>query len=191
MICVAFGGGGVVVSVVSVLCGAGGGLTVQAETTSTNAPATALTRRRVVGTMFRVSAPLRGLSDHQRPREGAAGSARRRHGRHSGYRPGDGAVVQFRDNVLWNATDQTRTAVANALDVDPSLPHTSMLASISAAAKQSLRAGNGNVGKFTPGSPNAVGANKTDSPRPVATAVKAINNQLKETAEHLGRPPRS
>ncbi|HEX3286011.1 MAG TPA: hypothetical protein VHT50_15470 [Mycobacterium sp.] len=25
------------------------------------------------------------------------------------------------------------------------------------------------------------------SPKPVATAVKAINNQLKETAEHLGQ----
>ena len=32
MICVAFGGGGIVVSVVSVLCGAGGGLTVQPPT---------------------------------------------------------------------------------------------------------------------------------------------------------------
>jgi hypothetical protein len=59
MICVAFGGGGVVDCVVSVLCGAGGGLTVQAETTSAIAPATALTRRRVVGTMFRVSTPSR------------------------------------------------------------------------------------------------------------------------------------
>src|ERR1700760_4269784 len=57
MICVAFGGGGVLDCVVSVLCGAGGGLTVQAETISTIAPATALTRRRVVGTMFRVSTP--------------------------------------------------------------------------------------------------------------------------------------
>jgi hypothetical protein len=59
MICVARGGGGVVVLVVSVLCGAGGGLTVQAVP-STNAevsaPATALTRRKVVGTSFRVSA---------------------------------------------------------------------------------------------------------------------------------------
>jgi hypothetical protein len=62
MICVALGGGGVVVSVVSVLCGAGGGLTVQADTTSTNAPATALTRRRVVGTVFRVSTPAAGAS---------------------------------------------------------------------------------------------------------------------------------
>src|ERR1700754_2029661 len=59
MICVAFGGGGVVVSVVSVLCGAGGGLTVQ-PATSTNAPATALTHRRVVGTVFRVSTPTDG-----------------------------------------------------------------------------------------------------------------------------------
>src|SRR6478672_13026687 len=41
MICVAFGGGGAVVSVVSVLCGAGGGLTVQLPTRSIDAETTA------------------------------------------------------------------------------------------------------------------------------------------------------
>jgi hypothetical protein len=59
MICVAFGGGGVVVSVVSVLCGAGGGLTVQAVTSAndeTNAPNETAALRVVVGTPFRVSA---------------------------------------------------------------------------------------------------------------------------------------
>jgi hypothetical protein len=53
MICVALGGGGGVVSNVSVLCGAGGGLTVHAVpriNAEVNAPATALTRRNVVGT---------------------------------------------------------------------------------------------------------------------------------------------
>ena len=40
MIRVAFGGGGVVVSVVSVLCGAGGGLTVQLPTRTIDAMST-------------------------------------------------------------------------------------------------------------------------------------------------------
>jgi hypothetical protein len=58
MICVAFIGGGGVDSEVSVLCGAGGGLTVQPLTSAnviSNAPATALKRRGVVGTLYRVS----------------------------------------------------------------------------------------------------------------------------------------
>jgi hypothetical protein len=46
MICVAFGGGGVVVSVVSVLCGAGGGLTVQLETSKISADSARTTRGR-------------------------------------------------------------------------------------------------------------------------------------------------
>jgi hypothetical protein len=63
MICVAFIGGGAVVSVVSVLCGAGGGLTVQALNrsagTETSAPIVRRTRRRGVGTLLRVSSLLR------------------------------------------------------------------------------------------------------------------------------------
>jgi hypothetical protein len=60
MICMFFGGGGGGACVVSVLCGAGGGLTVHAATTDTaidavsNAPATARTRRGNVGTPIRV-----------------------------------------------------------------------------------------------------------------------------------------
>jgi hypothetical protein len=58
MICIALGGGGAVTTDVSVLCGAGGGLTVHAVArakTESNATATPLRRRRVVGTPFRVS----------------------------------------------------------------------------------------------------------------------------------------
>jgi len=58
MSCVAFGGGGAVVTDVSVLCGAGGGLTVQPVANASvmiEAPAAALKRRKVVGTPFRVS----------------------------------------------------------------------------------------------------------------------------------------
>jgi hypothetical protein len=55
MICVAFAGGGAVVSVVSVLCGAGGGLTVQPDMSVISADIAAMTRTGL-GTLFRVSA---------------------------------------------------------------------------------------------------------------------------------------
>jgi hypothetical protein len=61
MICVAFIGGGGGDSFVSVLCGAGGGLTVQPETAIISANS-ATTMRGGSGTLFRVSAasePLR------------------------------------------------------------------------------------------------------------------------------------
>jgi hypothetical protein len=55
MICVARGGGGAVTFDVSVLCGAGGGLTVQLETGIISADSAAMTRRGP-GTLFSVSA---------------------------------------------------------------------------------------------------------------------------------------
>jgi hypothetical protein len=55
MICVAFMGGGGGDLLVSVLWGAGGGLTVQLETTIISANS-ATTTRGVAGTLFRVSA---------------------------------------------------------------------------------------------------------------------------------------
>jgi len=55
MICVARGGGGRVVFDVSVLWGAGGGLTVQADVISVSANSAATTRWGP-GTLFRVSA---------------------------------------------------------------------------------------------------------------------------------------
>ena len=39
----------------------------------------------------------------------------------NGNQPGDGALVQFRDNVLWGTTAAARTPVANVLGVDPDL----------------------------------------------------------------------
>jgi len=55
MICDARGGGAVETFDVSVLCGAGGGLTVQLETTIISANS-ATTTRGGAGTLFRVSA---------------------------------------------------------------------------------------------------------------------------------------
>src|SRR5690242_7377073 len=60
MICDAFGGGGAVVSVVSVLCGAGGGLTVQPDRSVISANIAAMTRTGL-GTLFRVSAAAEGV----------------------------------------------------------------------------------------------------------------------------------
>jgi hypothetical protein len=57
MICVAFGGGGGTLPVVSVLWGAGGGLTVQPEANSISVQSTTTTRSGP-GTLFRVSAAL-------------------------------------------------------------------------------------------------------------------------------------
>ncbi len=60
MICVAFGGGGLKVCEVSVLCGAGGGLTVHAAVTNTDNSTAAVCRLRgPVGTSFRVSTGVR------------------------------------------------------------------------------------------------------------------------------------
>src|SRR6516165_3174994 len=59
MICVALGGGGGLLSVVSVLCGAGGGLTVQPATSiNTASTAPGVAKRRAVGTPIRVSTGL-------------------------------------------------------------------------------------------------------------------------------------
>jgi len=55
MICVARGGGGVEICAVSVLCGAGGGLTVQPEATVARALMAATARRDRPGTPIRVS----------------------------------------------------------------------------------------------------------------------------------------
>src|SRR5689334_7715306 len=57
MICVALAGGGGVDWLVSVLCGAGGGLTVHPATKVISADSAAMTRRGP-GTLFRVSARL-------------------------------------------------------------------------------------------------------------------------------------
>ena len=72
MIWVAFGGGGVVVSEVSVLCGAGGGLTVQADVISVSAHSAATTRWGP-GTLFRVSAGPKAELRRQRKRFRATG----------------------------------------------------------------------------------------------------------------------
>jgi hypothetical protein len=56
MICVAFKGGGADDFDVSVLCGAGGGLTVHPETTTIISADSAAMTRRGSGTLFRVSA---------------------------------------------------------------------------------------------------------------------------------------
>ena len=68
MICVALSGGGAVVSVVSVLCGAGGGLTVQDDVSSISADIAAVMRTGLGGTLFRVSAPSEAAAAQHRRR---------------------------------------------------------------------------------------------------------------------------
>jgi hypothetical protein len=115
-----------------------------------------------------------------------------------GNQQGDGAVVQFRDNVLFEATRATRTPIANLLGVDPNLNSVPAAASASkvtntdvlGAAKvakngtstaEEIVAGSGG------GSGATTGAGATANNRPISTAVKAINNQLKQSAEQLNK----
>ena len=107
-----------------------------------------------------------------------------------GDQKGDGALVQFRDNVLWNATNTTRTAVANVLgaEANPGLTSTSLARDARTDAHK-LVLGNGNLGKFMPGSGagDAAAANTTNRPQPVRTAIKTVNDQVKAGAEQLGQ----
>lgn len=100
-------------------------------------------------------------------------------------------IQDFRDGVLWNATNTTRTAVANVLAVSPNLPNASLARDAGTAGKDDRVLGSVNLGRFAPGSNvgsgNTVGASKTDSPRPGRAAVKALNDQVKASAERLDR----
>ncbi len=47
--------------------------------------------------------------------------------------------------------------------------------------------GSTSFGRITAGSTKGGGANDSDSPRPVRAAVKALNDQVKESAERIDR----
>lgn len=107
----------------------------------------------------------------------------------------DGAVVQVRDNVLWGATAAVRTPIANVLGVDPDLDKDDLpLSGDSFTNFGTLARG---AAKETKGSElltatgnsagNTAGSGTTANPRPISTAVKAINNQLKESADRVNK----
>jgi hypothetical protein len=113
-----------------------------------------------------------------------------------GNQPNDGAIVQFRDNVLFEATRATRTPIANLLGVDPNLnsvpaasaskvTNTGALGATKAAKTGS--SGDEELVTGSGGGNTAAGTGTTANNRPVSNAVKAINNQLKESAERLDR----
>ena len=123
-------------------------------------------------------------------------------GIHEVETPGlDGQLIQFRDKVLWGATSRVRESVADVLGVDPNLggqapdfqtnTAASSTRSVSTVGKDNRVLGSINLGKFAPGSHNGsgstVGADKTDGPRPGRAVVKAINDQVKASAERIDR----
>lgn len=110
----------------------------------------------------------------------------------------DGALVQFRDNVLWQATAATRTPIAHVLGVDPNLDKDDLpLASASKVtntqafgASKVAKTGSSGDEELVTGSSGgnaAAATGTTANNRPISTAVKAINNQLKESADRLDR----
>ena len=106
MICVAFGGGGAVVSVVSVLCGAGGGLTVQADVNSHQ-------RRYRGNDAYRSPARCSGYRHRQKRQRRNTGGGRGRRDRHRNRDgpEGSGTTTTIRDSakaVPGNASTATR-----------------------------------------------------------------------------------
>lgn len=117
--------------------------------------------------------------------------------------PQDGQLAQFRDNVLWRATAAVRTPVADALGVDPNLDKGDLESNSNSNSFKANTVTNGDLSSdnslanLFPGSgksaatggssTSSTGASTTDRPRPVADAVKAINNQVKAGAERIDR----
>lgn len=87
----------------------------------------------------------------------------------------DGAVVKFRDNALWGATNAVRTAVADVLNVNPNAGNVPA-APLAASPKKANVAGSVNLGKFLPGASAPEGATKT---RPGRAALGALRNQVR------------
>lgn len=102
--------------------------------------------------------------------------------------PEDGALVQFRNDVLWQATAQTRTVVADALGVDPNL-NTSETEAVGLTAGTERKTSNRplpqRLSSVAPES-NTAGVPKS-KPRPVRAAVTSINKQLQSTSDRIDR----
>jgi hypothetical protein len=110
----------------------------------------------------------------------------------------DGQLINFRDDVLWGATAAVRTPIANVLGVDPNLDkddwdtyNPAVATNSSVAARQAdQRNASKSVVEILTGSGKSTGtstAGSTVNNRPISTAVKTINNQLKESAQRLDR----
>jgi hypothetical protein len=112
-------------------------------------------------------------------------------GHHESDNGQDGQLINFRDDVLWRTTAAVRTPIANVLGVDPNLNAPSNSAdSLTNSATLSRGATTATKSELValPGknSGSAV-TGTTANNRPISTAVKAINNQLKQSAEQLNK----
>ncbi len=107
--------------------------------------------------------------------------------------PADGAVMQFRNDVLWRATEQTRSLVATALDVDPDLDasdtETAGVAAASEPADVAPHQLRRQLSASDPVSAKAADGDtaKPDRPRPVRAAVKSLGKQVESVSKRIDR----
>ncbi len=109
---------------------------------------------------------------------------------------GDGAVMQFRNDVLWRATERTRTLVANALDVDPNLDASdNEPAARLAATEERTGVSSKELRERLSVAEREASAEDTDEQRadkpnrqrPIRAAVKSLNKQVKSASERIDR----
>jgi hypothetical protein len=93
-------------------------------------------------------------------------------------------ITRLRGNVLLAPRDAVRNLVAGNLGVDPVDGHD--VTSSSLLSTNQVQ-GDSNFGKFTPGSAKAVGTASSNGTKPVSTAVKAVNNEIKAAADRFER----
>jgi hypothetical protein len=102
--------------------------------------------------------------------------------------PGSADDIQdFRDNVLWKATFNTREPIRKALDLPEGTGDAAPAEKKTTAELTNLTVGADNATKTGANATKDAGGKDSDNRRPVSTALKAINNQLRESAERLGQ----
>jgi hypothetical protein len=118
-----------------------------------------------------------------------------------GNQQDDGAIVQFRDNVLWKATYNVREPIREALGVAPGTGDATARVAVADSDGKALDNGqvlnltttgrSGSSAKETvaasgggPGNAAASGS-ATTSPRPISTTLKTIDKNFSETANKL------
>jgi len=114
----------------------------------------------------------------------------------------DGAFMQIRNDVLWRATERTRTLVANALDVNPNLDASDNASTARLAAteertnvsskelRQRLSAVDREASAADADADADADDQSADKPnrqRPIRAAVKSLNKQVKSASARIDR----
>jgi hypothetical protein len=119
-----------------------------------------------------------------------------------GNQQGDGAVVQFRDNVLWKATYNVREPIREALGVAPATGDATARVAVVDSGGNALNNGQvlnlatagkpgttatGTVAASGGGSGNAAASGSTTaSPRPISTTLKTHRQELQGDGQQAG-----